>query len=225
MFSSKTLALLGLLTPFTLAQYGGGPVSGPATTSAPAAGAVASPSSSSALTQTVTAGVGGPTDLSWTPNTVTANAGTFVEFEFMGLNHSVAGSTFAAPCMPPSSGSFFAGFNFNTSSGPSNNSFVLAVNGPDPIFFYCPQTVDNIHHCARGMVGIINPAPAQNITQFVANAMAPNVTVLVPPTVTGGMLVIANASTPAPSSAASHITVGMGLMGLVSLGFSALLSF
>jgi len=231
MFSSKTLVLLGLLAPFTLAQYGGGPAPVAKTTTTPAAGAVAAPTSASAAaaTQTIIAGMGGIDDLSFTPPTVQAAAGTFVEFKFMSNNHSVAGSAPNAPCQPANN-SFFAGFKFSALSEPANTSFVLNITGPDPIYFYCPQIIDGFKHCALGMVGIINPPTPQSQAQFVANASLPNVTVIMPTAVAGGFVVsntttASTAPSTTPSSAANHLTVGMSLMGLIGIGFSALLSF
>jgi len=227
MFSSKTLVLLGLLVPFTLAQYGGGPAVPAPKKSTPAAGAVAAPTSTSAsaaATHTIVAGMGGLADLTFTPSTVQAAAGEFVEFQFNANNHSVAGSTLAAPCSPGNN-SFFAGFEFNALSGPANNSFVLAVTGTEPIYFYCPQVITTFIHCKLGMVGIINPPSPQSQAQFKAAAV--NATFAMPTSIVGGQIVNASttaAATPTPSSAANHLTVGMGFMGLIGIGFSALLS-
>jgi len=239
--SSKTVVLLGLLVPFSLAQYGGGPVAAPAQTSTSSssvgAAAASTSSSSAAATATMVAGLNGDTDLSFSPNSVTAAPGTFVEIQFMPVNHSVAQSSFENPCNPLNSSAFFAGFVFDTSSGPASNVFTLQVSGTDPIWFYCPQTTDGIHHCAKGMVGVINPPSGQTPADFVANAMATNVTVSVPPTIQGGIVGPAAAVSPSstsatgsaasasPTSSSSHITVGMGLVGFVSIVFSALLSF
>lgn len=126
MFSLKALTLAGLLVPFTFAQINYG--AAPAATPTPAAAAAAASSSSSASasttvgsssTQTVTAAVGGITDLNFTPNNITAAVGTFVEFHFGELNHSFAESSFTAPCSPVNSSAIFAGFNFSTTSGTS----------------------------------------------------------------------------------------------------------
>jgi len=250
MFSSKTLALLSLLVPFTLAQYGGGPAPAPAPakTSTPAAAAAAAPSSTGTTTssaasntQTVIAGKNGIADLSYTPSTVTAAPGTFVEFQFMPLNHSVAESAFDTPCSPVNASTFFAGFQFSTTTNAASNVFTLQINNTDPIWFYCPQTVDGIHHCTNGMVGVINPpATGNNLTGFTANAKAANTTVVVPAQIQGGVVAAASAvsssssatasasasaASSTPSGSASHLTVEMGLMGLVGIAFSALLSF
>lgn len=242
MFSSKTLALLGLLVPFTLAQYGPAPASSPTPT--PAAAAAAASSSSSATTsntktQTVTAAVGGATDLNFTPNTITAAIGTFVEFHFGSLNHSLAQSSFASPCTPANSSSFFAGFNFATAAGTTNaNVFTIEINDTTPIWFYCPQ-VSPAPHCPLGMVGAINaPATGNTFDNYLAKAKLANGTT-VPATIQGGIMSAASgtsgsspsssssgsAASSSPTGAASHLTVGMGFMGLVGIAFSALLSF
>lgn len=244
MFSSKTLALLGLLVPFTLAQYGGAPAPAPkASTTAAGAAAASTPTSagtattSASNTQTITAGAGGPTDLSFTPSSVVAAPGTFVEFLFMPLNHSVAESSFDAPCSPVNSSSFFAGFGFSTATNAASNVFTLQINSTDPVWFYCPQTVEGIHHCTNGMVGVINPpASGNNLTGFIANAAAADVSVVVPADIQGGIIgpiaAVAPSSTTSgtaasstPTGSANHLTVGMGFMGIVGIAFSALLSF
>jgi plastocyanin len=241
MFSSKTLALLGLLVPFTLAQYGGAPapvVSTPTKTAVGAAVAASSGTSTSSAasnTQTIVAGMGGITDLSFTPSSIVAAPGSFVEFQFMALNHSVAASAFASPCSPINS-SFYAGFNFATKTGTASNVFTLAINNTDPVWFYCPQTVAGIHHCVAGMVGVINPPTGKTQADFAATAAKAS-TAIVPAQVQGGIVgpakaassgsasSSASAASSTPTGSASQITVGMGFMGLVGIGFSALLSF
>lgn len=242
MFSSKTLALLGLLAPVTLAQYGGGaaPVIASTPTMTAAAHAAASSTSTSSgasSTQTIIAGKNGITDLTFTPNNVTAAPGTFVEFQFMGLNHSVAESAFATPCTPLNSSTFYSGFNFATKSGLASDVFTIQINSTAPVWFYCPQTVSGIHHCVQGMVGVINAPAGKTAADFATNART--ATVAVPAKVQGGLVgpakaassgtssssSSASAASSVPTGSASHLTVGMGFMGLVGIGFSALLSF
>jgi len=239
--SSKTLTVLGLLVPFTLAQYGGGPAPPlatptPAAAAAPAASSGTATSSAASNTQTVVAGLGGESILTFSPSTIMAAPGTFVEFQFMPLNHSVAQSTFETPCSPANSSTFFAGFQFFTSTSAATNVFTVAINNTDPIWFFCPQTTDGIHHCTSGMVGVINPPAGKDQTMFAA--IAANATsVVVPAQIQGGIIAAASAASSATSSAstsaasaassgsASQFTAGMGFMGLVGIGFSALLSF
>ena len=50
--------------------------------------------------------------LVFTPDSVNAKAGTFVEFQFWPRNHSVAQSSFGSPCKPlTGSNTLFSGFH------------------------------------------------------------------------------------------------------------------
>jgi len=234
MFSSKTLALVSLLAPFTFAQnYGGG---GSATTPTPAAAAVSSSSAtvptSATNTQTIIAAATGTLDLTFKPNSVVAAPGTFVEFHFGSLNHSLAQSSLANPCSPANSSAIFAGFDFSTAAGTNSTSvFTLQINDTTPFWFYCPQVLP-VAHCPLGMAGVINPPSSTTGDQFVAAAKLTNGTII-PATIQGGVIGKAGAApsgtsaapSASPTSSATHLTVGMGLMGLVGIAFSALLSF
>lgn len=228
MFASKTLVSLALLAAATVIA---------STPTAPVVvdAAVSSTSTSSAAgtTQTIIAAKNGTTDLTFSPNTLTAAPGTFVEFQFMGMNHSVAQSAFATPCTPLNSLSFYSGFNFATKSGLASNVFTLQINSTAPVWFYCPQA----QHCVKGMIGVINAPAGKTAADFAANAKT--ATVSVPAQVQGGIVEAASSAATSASStgasstsaaisaqtgSASHLTVGMGFMGLVGIGFSALLS-
>jgi len=241
MFSSKTLALVSLLVPLAFAQnYGAAPASTPKATPAAAAAAAsssaASPTAATSATntQTIVVAETGAVDLTFKPNSVVAAPGTFVEFIFGAANHSFAESSLANPCSPANSSAIFAGFNFIVpgTSGNSTSVFTLAINDTSPIWFYCPQVLP-VPHCPLGMAGVINPPMGTTGDQFVAAAMLTNGTII-PATVQGGVIAAAGAAAPSgtsaapsssPTSSATHLTVGMGLMGLVGIAFSALLSF
>ncbi|KAI0910584.1 hypothetical protein F4823DRAFT_561762 [Ustulina deusta] len=82
----------------------------------------------------------GKGSFTFTPNTVTANLGDEIVFEFWSDGHSVARSAFGFPCMPyeyimPESTGFWSGDipNVTTSSRPR---FTITVNDTEPIFFY-----------------------------------------------------------------------------------------
>jgi len=156
-------------------------------------------------------------------------AGTVVAFEFASSNHSVAQSTFANPCEPESDSSFFAGF-FPAISSANTTAFHITVNDTNPIWFYCPQTLSGAHHCNLGMVGVINPPANATQAQFVAAAKKG--TFALPATIQGGTFTAVSSSSSgtsspsaSPSSSAVHYTAEMGFMSLVSVVFSALLSF
>ncbi len=143
-----TLSVVLSVLPFTLAQdygYGSGSKS---TTTLVAAAAAATTASSSGPVHSVTVGNGG---LVFNPSTITAKVGETVEFHFYPAKHSVAQSSFAKPCEPLNTTSFFSG-GFTTASGVNANTFTITVNDTKPIWFYCAAP----GHCGKGMAGVIN---------------------------------------------------------------------
>lgn len=93
--------------------------------------------------QTVMVGANG---LVFSPDTVTASAGSVIEFVITS-GHSVAESTFDNPCQAIGGTGIYSGF-------PSNNAvFRVTVNSSDPIWLYCSAP----SHCQSGMVMVINP--------------------------------------------------------------------
>ncbi|KAF4535581.1 Extracellular serine-rich protein [Lasiodiplodia theobromae] len=117
--------------------------------------------------------------LTFEPADIKAEMGSFVQFQFNPMNHSVVQSTFDAPCMPmsismpnASANAFFSGFMpaalANTASAASNGTsaassgstvggkltYTIKVSDAKPIWFYCSQG----KHCQAGMVGAINAA-------------------------------------------------------------------
>lgn len=85
--------------------------------------------------------------LSFTPDTVTAAEGDWVEFTF-GAGHSVAQSSFDAPCVPLASGAgVYSGF-------PSGGDvWRFQVNDTAPLWLYCSVS----GHCEGGMSLVVNP--------------------------------------------------------------------
>lgn len=107
-------------------------------------------SAAAAAKHVVKVGDGG---LTFSPESTTAAVGDTVEFHFYPMAHSVAQSSFAKPCEPLNSTSFFSG-PVAVSSGVSDKVFTVTVENETPIWFYC-ATGD---HCQEGMVGAINAA-------------------------------------------------------------------
>jgi plastocyanin len=95
--------------------------------------------------------VGLNSTLTFSPNNIVADVGDLVLFTFYPKNHSVVQANFATPCQPKAEG-FNSGFDFATTSGESENEFVVKVEDTTPIWFYCAQA----NHCEQGMVGVIN---------------------------------------------------------------------
>jgi len=107
------------------------------------------------------------------PPQIMANPGELVQFQFWPMNHSVVQATFKDPCLPISQSSagngtqgFFSGFMPVSSSSTQMPTFTIQVNDTKPIWFYCSQA----RHCQSGMVGVINPTAAKNLTDFASRA-------------------------------------------------------
>lgn len=80
-------------------------------------------------------------------------------------------------------GPFFAGFDFATMEGPSENAFQVLVRDTKPVWFYCPQPTGS--HCTNGMSGVINePRDGPNTLAAYKEAAKGKMTV-VPPKVQG----------------------------------------
>jgi len=149
------------------------------------------PVDSAVVTHRVAVGLGG---LRFEPNNIFANVGEVIEFKFLARNHSVAQSSFDAPCKPiidPATGaqqSFFAGFDFFTpDAGVLNpNVYQIVVKDTKPIWFYCPQTAGN--HCQAGMAGVVNQVvdSEKTLAKYLSNAANTGVSV-VPPYIQGGL--------------------------------------
>jgi len=188
----SSIYLLSVL-PFTLAQYGGGGGGG-STTSTTAAAPATTTASSSGSVHTVTVGNGG---FAFSPNSIVAAVGDTIEYHFYPPEHSVAQSTFDAPCVPSGPTAFFSG-PFSQSSGQNTNVFTLTINDTNPIWFYCAVPT----HCESGMFGVINP-PTGNDTLTAYQANAAKATSQAPATVQGGVIGPAKAATQSTSSTGS----------------------
>ncbi|KAG0647551.1 putative GPI-anchored cupredoxin [Hyphodiscus hymeniophilus] len=138
--------------------------------------------------------------LEYNPNSLVAEVGTAIEFDFFPKNHSVTQSSFADPCHPLAGG-FFSSF-VPTKESPSGSIFTITVNDTKPIWFYCGQTTGN--HCQAGMVGAIN-APASGNTFDKFAALAKNATTSTSPPLgpVGGILKVSSTSTSTSTSTSS----------------------
>ena len=105
----------------------------------------------SAKTHTVI--VGGPNSLlKYTPESVVANVGDVVYFDFREKNHTVTQSSFDNPCVFNTTG-VKSGFRPNPDGIPGKEIFNFTVSDDKPKWFYCAQGT----HCKSGMVFAINP--------------------------------------------------------------------
>ncbi|KIW19132.1 hypothetical protein PV08_03424 [Exophiala spinifera] len=127
--------------------------------------------------------------LTFTPDTVQAAEGDWVEFTF-GEGHSVAQSTFAAPCVPLSDGtSVYSGF-------PSDGDvWRIQINSTDPLWLYCSAS----GHCESGMAMVVNP-PSSGNTLDAYKSAAQNAQGSSPANVQGGVFGAASASASGSSS-------------------------
>jgi plastocyanin len=107
-------------------------------------------SAASAAVHSITVGDGA---LAFSPANISAAVGDTVVFSFYPTKHSVAQASFAKPCVPLNSSSFFSGA-MTTTSGVNPDTFTITVNDTTPIWFYCSVA----SHCESGMVGSINAA-------------------------------------------------------------------
>jgi len=188
----STLPIILSLLPFALGQYGD---DSPSTIASSAA-----PSTTASSVAGVHIVAVGQTGLAFSPNSITAAVGDTVEFQFYPEKHSVAQSSFAAPCTPFSNGTSFFSGSMSTTSGVNANTFQLKINDSSPIWFYCAYP----GHCEGGMAGVINPPEnsATTIDAYIAAAMNVSSTVA-PATVQGGVIGAAIAASSSSSSTTS----------------------
>ncbi|KAI0818331.1 hypothetical protein GGR55DRAFT_674164 [Xylaria sp. FL0064] len=103
----------------------------------------------------------------FSPDTITANPGDEIVFEFWSDGHSVARSAFGFPCIPyeyikPDSTGFFSGEIVSVTSS-SRPRFTVTVDDTEPIFFY-DATTDSCK--MNRMIGVINPVLNSRIIEL-----------------------------------------------------------
>jgi len=127
--------------------------------------------SSTGVVHKVTVGAGG--QLAFAPDSISANVGDTVLFEFHQKNHSATQSSLAAPCSPLANG-FNTGFvpvAASVTSGFPTKTYV--VQDTKPFWIYCAQ--DDGAHCHAGMVFAVNCGPTganNSFAAFKADAIA-----------------------------------------------------
>ncbi|KAI1608579.1 hypothetical protein EDD36DRAFT_104183 [Exophiala viscosa] len=145
--------------------------------------------------------------LTFSPDTVTAAMGDWVEFTF-GEGHSVAQSSFANPCQPMNGSSYvYSGFPGD------GDVWRIQVNSTSPLWLYCSQT----GHCQGGMAMVINQASSGANTLDAYKSAAANAQGSSPATVQGGVFGAASNS----SSSGSSSTSGSGSSSTASSTGSA----
>ncbi|KAK2597198.1 hypothetical protein N8I77_013059 [Diaporthe amygdali] len=116
----------------------------------------------------------GGTALTFTPNSITANPGDVLQFQFAARNHTVTQSLPSSPCQPVEGPGGAAGVNsgfipFDGGASGMVGTFNVPVMNTQPMFLYCAQAM----HCQQGMVMTVNAQPADLINYFNAAARAP----------------------------------------------------
>jgi len=163
--------------------------------------------------------VGGTGVIAFNPPNITAQVGDTITFEFHQKNHTVTGSSFAAPCVDlfTSSGtlSFDSGFMPVADGATTFPTYVVQVNNTNPIWAFCRQT----GHCGDGMVFAANAveSSSKNFAAFQALAQQLN-----------GTSSSSNSSSTSPyaspsSSAAWRPAVGSSLIAVVLVLSAAIL--
>jgi plastocyanin len=134
--------------------------------------------SASAATMTVT--VAANNKFQFTPNSITAQPGDMVAFNFVSQNHSVASSNANTPCQPEANAIFSdfqpiaapaangrnRGKNNRRQAATNTPTFMVPVVDNQPMYIYCSQA----QHCQQGMVMVINPPNAQAVQQYASKA-------------------------------------------------------
>jgi len=110
----------------------------------------------------VTVGEGG---LTFKPDKVTAEVGSFVRFTFFPQNHTLTQASFDSPCSPLEGG-INSGFIPTKAGDNPKKTFVVEVMDDKPMFFYCAQDA----HCQSGMAMAINPSDQNTLDDFVSAA-------------------------------------------------------
>ncbi|KAH7397579.1 hypothetical protein BKA64DRAFT_745169 [Cadophora sp. MPI-SDFR-AT-0126] len=111
--------------------------------------------------------------LIFSPESLDATIGSFIQFQFLPVNHSVTQSNFDTPCQRESGG-FDSGFQpVRITETTATPVFTIEVNNTDPMYFFCGQA----RHCQAGMVGAINaPRGALGLYKIAAATAVPTTT-------------------------------------------------
>ncbi|MCJ1403148.1 hypothetical protein MMC11_006371 [Xylographa trunciseda] len=113
--------------------------------------------------------VGGSTNI-FSPNSVAAMVGDFIEFTFMATNHSLTQSTFNTPCIKLVGGiDTGAMVNVGGMVAPPPH-ITIQITTTTALFFFSQQ----VGVCGMGMVFSINPTANMTEAMFIQKAMMEN---------------------------------------------------
>lgn len=133
--------------------------------------------------------VGGSAGLVYTPDSLVAEPGDMVQFNFLSKNHTVTQSAFAKPCVKLADGvdSGFMPNGDETVNPPP--TYMFQVLDKEATWFYCRQG----NHCGAGMTFSINPTAEKSQAKFKQLAIEQNGTA-------GGSYGAAGGSPPPPKA-------------------------
>ncbi|KAL6707247.1 hypothetical protein ACN47E_004235 [Coniothyrium glycines] len=152
-----------------------------------------------ALADTMVVTVAADNKFRFTPNSITAQPGDVVAFNFVSQNHSVVSSNANSPCQPqrnaifsdfqpvagPTGGGANGNGNRNLNGNRNRNGnrnknnnrqagntpmFMVPITDNQPMYIYCSQA----QHCQQGMVMVINPPSPQAVAQYAQEAAQAN---------------------------------------------------
>lgn len=156
--------------------------------------------------------------LAFSPDSVKADVGDMLQFQFRGGNHSVAQSNFDNPCSPiadhvSNATGIFSGYQPVAASQAMGMipTYTVMVSAKTPLWFYCSQA----KHCQAGMVMVVNENTAANASRSLANfkTLAKAATANVAPSRASGGTTGSNStsgSTGSGSSSGSDSSSGSG---------------
>ncbi|OCK79598.1 hypothetical protein K432DRAFT_382938 [Lepidopterella palustris CBS 459.81] len=178
------------------------------------------------------------------PDTITANVGDIIEFQFFPPNHSVVRAEYEYPCIPyedtgPHKTGFFSGFRV-VDTVDQLQSWNVTINDTAPIFFYCSAPGSCINY---EMVGVVNPNKTQTLatqkafaanSSFMLNPGEPipaeasgistmSLTTTIPSSTSTSTPTGLAAASQTPSSSSHHSLSGGAIAG-IAVGAAALLA-
>ncbi|KAJ4397354.1 hypothetical protein N0V93_001579 [Gnomoniopsis smithogilvyi] len=109
----------------------------------------------------------GGSALTFTPNSVVAQPGDVLQFQFGARNHTVTQSSQQSPCQPLASGGVNSGFiPFDGGASGAVGTFDVPVMNDQPMWLYCAQAT----HCQSGMVMAVNAPSSSDLIAYAALA-------------------------------------------------------
>jgi plastocyanin len=102
--------------------------------------------------------VGANNTQKYSPESLKADVGDMIQFQFVAGNHTATQSTFDNPCQPIAMHSNATGFHSGfqpaaaSSSMGMTSTYSIQVTDTKPIWVYCAQG----KHCENGMVMVVN---------------------------------------------------------------------